>query len=101
MAYRFKFGNVAPKNSVVVATLYARDDAMADGIELGLQNIVDANGKPVKGFTPYQGGENEVDCYIRTGNKFTVVWHQAGYLNYGVPENPSESNPDVNIPEEA
>lgn len=97
----FKFGAVNPKKNVVRATIYAKDDAMADGIEEGLKNVTDANGNP-NGFAPYQEGVTETDYYIRNGNKFTVVWYQAGYLNYGgTPENPSAPNPDVNIPEES
>ncbi len=95
----FKFGVVNPRNNVVRATLYAVDDTMADGIEAGLQNVQGANGT-WNGFKPYQEGMTETDFYIRNGNRFSVVWYRAGYLNYNSPENPSESNPDINIPEE-
>jgi hypothetical protein len=64
-------------------TLYAENDAMADAIEAALQNLTDGNNKLTgKGFVPYEAGKTETDFYIRNGNRFSVVWYQAGYLNY-------------------
>ncbi len=97
----FKFGVVQPKKCVVRATLYAYDDEMADGIEAALQNLTDGNNKLTgKGFVPYKSGVTQKDFYIRKDNKFSVVWSEAGYLNYGQKpnENPEEDNPDVEIP---
>ena len=79
----FKFGMVNPKNCVVRATLYAYDDEMADGIEAGLQNLTDGNNNLTgKGFVPYKSGSTAKDFYIRNGNRFSVVWQEAGYVNY-------------------
>ena len=79
----FKFGMVNPKNCVVRATLYAYDDEMADGIEAGLQNLTDGkNNLTGKGFVPYKSGSTAKDFYIRNGNRFSVVWQEAGYINY-------------------
>ena len=97
----FKFGVVQPKKCVVRATLYAYDDEMADGIEAALQNLTDGNNKLTnKGFVPYKKGITSKDFYIRNGNRFSVVWSEAGYLNYGQKpnENPEEDNPDVELP---
>ncbi len=97
----FKFGVVSPTKNVVRASLYAYDDEMADKIELCLQNVKDANGN-INGFTKWYQGTTDMNFYIRTGNKFSVVWLDAGYLNYNTaPENPEEENPDVDIPEES
>ncbi len=95
----FKFGVVSPKKNVVRATLYAYNDRMADGIEAGLKNVTDNKGS-WNGFVPYKAGTTEQDFYIRNGNRFSVVWYEAGYLNYNIPENPQAPNPDVNLPEE-
>lgn len=85
----FKFGMVNPSDCVVRATLYAFDDAMADGIEAALQNLTDGNNKLTgKGFVPYKSGTTAKDFYIRNGNRFSVVWHEAGYLNFSTAENP-------------
>jgi hypothetical protein len=97
----FKFGVVQPKKCVVRATLYAYDDEMADGIEAALQNLTDGNNKLTnKGFVPYKKGITSKDFYIRNGNRFSVVWSEAGYLNYGSKpnENPEGDNPNVEIP---
>lgn len=97
----FKFGMVQPKKCVVRATLYAYDDEMADGIEAALQNLTDGNNKLTnKGFVPYKKGVTSKDFYIRNGNRFSVVWSEAGYLNYGQKpnENPEEDNPNVELP---
>ncbi len=95
----FKFGVVNPKKCVVRATLYAYDDEMADGIEAALQNLTDGNNKLTgKGFVPYKSGTTKKDFYIRNGNRFSVVWHEAGYLNFNTYENPEADNPDVEIP---
>lgn len=95
----FKFGVVNPKKCVVRATLYAYDDEMADGIEAALQNLTDGNNKLTgKGFVPYKSGTTEKDFYIRNGNRFSVVWYEAGYLNYNTYENPEADNPNVEIP---
>ncbi|MBQ8766327.1 MAG: DUF4474 domain-containing protein [Clostridia bacterium] len=95
----FKFGVVQPKKCVVRATLYAYDDEMADGIEAALQNLTDGNNKLTgKGFVPYRKGITNKDFYIRNGNRFSVVWYEAGYLNYNTYENPEANNPNVEIP---
>ena len=79
----FKFGVVGPKRNVVRATLYAENDTMADAIEAAIQNLTDGNNKLTgKGFVPYESGKTETDFYIRNGNRFSIVWYQAGYLNY-------------------
>ena len=52
-----------------------------------------------KGFVPYKKGITSKDFYIRNGNRFSVVWHEAGYLNFNTTENPEQSNPNVEIPE--
>lgn len=96
----FKFGMTNPKDCVVRATLYAYDDVMADGIEAALQNLTDGkNNLTGKGFVPYKSGTTAKDFYIRNGNRFSVVWHEAGYLNFNTTENPEQSNPNVEIPE--
>ena len=77
----FKFGVTEPKTCVVVATLYARDEDMADKIEIGLQNVTDEKGNP-NGFVPYAPGSSSKDFYIRQGNVFKIVWQKAGYVNY-------------------
>ena len=101
----FKFGMVNPEKCVVRATLYAYDDEMADGIEAALQNLTDGDNKLTnKGFVPYKKGITNKDFYIRNGNRFSVVWYEAGYLNYSdlkngiAPENPEEDNPNVELP---
>lgn len=80
----FKFGYTAGSNkSVVRATIEAFDKEMADGIESGL--------KAVKGSTAARSGFVEYsplmpagtkNFYQRQGNKFTVIWVDAGYENY-------------------
>ncbi len=95
----FKFGMVNPKDCVVRATLYAYDDEMADGIEAALQNLTDGKNKLTgKGFVPYKTGTTSKDFYIRNGNRFSVVWHEVGYLNFNTAENPEASNPNVEVP---
>ena len=101
----FKFGVVQPEKCVVRATLYAYDDEMADGIEAALQNLTGGDNQLTgKGFVPYKKGITSKDFYIRNGNRFSVVWSEAGYLNYAdlkegiMPENPEEDNPNVEIP---
>jgi hypothetical protein len=95
----FKFGVVSPTKCVVRATLYAYDDEMADGIEAALQNLTDGNNKLTgKGFVPYKTGTTKKDFYIRNGNRFSVVWSEAGYLNFNTYENPEASNPGVELP---
>ncbi len=90
----FKFGWCDPTNNVVKATLIARDKTMADGIEEGLLNVTDKNGNP-KGFVKYNmfGDMSGYNYYKREETKdgrymFTVVWKDAGYTNYGIPDNP-------------
>ena len=87
----FKFGICDPTKNVVKASLIAWDDDMADGIEQGLKNVTDKTGRP-NGFKAYKAwlpietqGHN---FYIREKlddgrTMFTVVWKDAGYLNYG------------------
>lgn len=90
----FKFGACNPTKNIVKATLMARDKKMADGIEAGLKNVTDKNGNP-NGFVPFDS-ETDMSGYnyyeiteMEDGRyKFTVVWKDAGYLNYGTPENP-------------
>ena len=77
----FKFGVTEPKKCIVVATLFARDEDMADKIETGLQNVTDEKGN-WNGFVPYATGSSSRDFYIRQGNVFKVVWREAGYVNY-------------------
>ncbi len=77
----FKFGVVDPKKCVVRATLYAYDDEMADGIEAGLKAVTDDKGN-WNGFTQYREGTTKKNFYIRKGNKFSVVWVDAGYVNW-------------------
>ncbi len=86
----FKFGVCDPTKNVVKATLLV-DSKMADGVEEGLKNVTDKTGRP-NGFKEYKSwipvelqGHN---FYIREKvddqyTKFTVVWKDAGYLNYG------------------
>mgnify|MGYP003294066721 FL=1 len=80
----FKFGYTAGANkSVIKATIEAYDKEMADGIESGLKAVKDNKGN-WNGFIEYSpvmpaGTKN---FYQRKGNKFTVVWVDAGYLNY-------------------
>ncbi len=90
----FKFGWCNPENNVVKATLIARDKAMADGVEEGLQNVTDKNGN-INGFVKYNpwDASQDYDYYKREETKdgrymFTVVWKDAGYTNYGLPANP-------------
>ena len=87
----FKFGVVNPTKNVIKATLIAKNDTMANGIEDGLKNVTDKTGRP-NGFKEYKAwlpvelqGHN---FYIREKlddgrTKFTVVWKDAGYLNFG------------------
>ena len=83
----FKVGYVANNNSnasVVVATLKAYDEDMADGIESGLRRLTDKNGTKVAGFVEY-GPNTPTKCYdyyIRNGNTFKVVWQTKGYKNH-------------------
>ncbi len=98
----FKFGVVSPKKCVVRATLYAYDDEMADGIEAALQNLTDGNNKLTgKGFVPYKSGVTQRDFYIRNGNRFSVVWCEAGYINDctegNIPENPEAENVNLDL----
>lgn len=79
----FKFGYCNPTNCVAVMTLRAKDSAMADGIERGLQNVKDKNGK----LNPfYEYGTNlakgKSNIYQRNGNEFRIIWLNAGYTNY-------------------
>lgn len=79
----FKFGYCNPTNCVAVMTLYAKDSKMADGIEKGLQNVTDKNGK----LNPfYEYGSNlsrgKSNIYQRNGNQFKIIWLDAGYTNY-------------------
>ena len=89
----FSFGACYPTKNVVKATLIARDKVMADGIEEGLKNVTDKNGRP-NGFVPYDPDSDmsALNYYELTETtdgryKFTIVWKDAGYVNYGKPEN--------------
>lgn len=79
----FKFGYCNPTNCVAVMTLYAKDSAMADGIEKGLQNVKDKNGK-LNPFYKYgtAASKGKANIYQRTGNEFKIIWVTAGYTNY-------------------
>lgn len=79
----FKFGYCNPTNCVAVMTLRAKDSQMADGIEKGLQNVKNKNGK----LNPfYEYGTNmakgKANIYQRSGNEFKIIWLNAGYTNY-------------------
>lgn len=77
----FKFGYTDPKKNVIKATVIAYDTEMADGIEEGLKNVKDSKGN-WNGFVKYRSGTTAKNVYVRNGNKFTVVWYDAGYQNY-------------------
>ncbi len=79
----FKFGYCNPTNCVAVMTLYAKDSAMADGIEKGLQNVKDKNGK-LNPFYKYgsSSSKGKANIYQRNGNEFKIIWVTAGYTNY-------------------
>ena len=91
----FKFGICDPEKNVLKAVVIAWDTEMADGIEEGLRKVTDKNGN-WNGFVQYNRwleGLQGNNFYTRTrlpdGRiQFTVVWKDAGYLNYGDPENP-------------
>ena len=90
----FKFGWCNPEDNVVKATLIARNKAMADGIEQGLQNVTDKSGN-INGFVKYNPlvSSQGYNYYKLEETKdgrymFTVLWKDAGYTNYGLPENP-------------
>ena len=91
----FKFGTCNPQQNVLKAYVIAWDTEMADGIEKGLQSVTDKNGN-WNGFIKYdqwaQGNQGN-NFYKREQlpdgrTQFAVVWKDAGYLNYGNPENP-------------
>lgn len=79
----FKFGYCNPTNCVAVMTLRAKDSEMADGIEKGLQNVKNKNGK-LNPFYKYgsSSSQGKVNIYQRTGNEFKIIWLNAGYTNY-------------------
>lgn len=79
----FKFGYCNPTNCVVVMTLRAKDSAMADGIENGLQNVKNKNGK-LNPFYKYgtSASKGRMNIYQRNGNEFKIIWVNAGYTNY-------------------
>lgn len=78
----FKVGyTVGSNKSVIKATLKAKDTAMANGIESGLQQVKDNNGN-WNGFVKYSSNTTGKNFYMRNGNTFTVVWVDAGYENY-------------------
>ncbi len=89
----FKFGVCDPRKNVVKAVIIAYDEDMADGIENGLKNVTDNEGN-WNGFVKYDGENTEgSNFYIREKMpdgrfKFSVLWKDAGYLNYGEIENP-------------
>lgn len=77
----FKFGyTVGSDKSVLKGTIEAEDDIMADGIEAGLKAVTDNKGK-WNGFIESGTGTGR-NYYVRNGNKFTVLWIDAGYENY-------------------
>ena len=79
----FKFGYCNPTNCVAVMTLRAKDSKMADGIERGLQNVKNKNGK-LNPFYKYgsSSSSGKVNIYQRAGNEFKIIWVNAGYTNY-------------------
>ena len=77
----FKFGyTVGSDKSVLKGTLEAFDKEMADGIEAGLKAVTDNKGN-WNGFIESGTGTGR-NYYVRNGNKFTVLWIDAGYENY-------------------
>ncbi|MBO5332857.1 MAG: DUF4474 domain-containing protein [Clostridia bacterium] len=90
----FKFGVTQPQKNVVKAVLYARDEDMADKIEVGLQNVTDDKGN-WNGFTSYRPGSNQVNFYVRNGNVFEIVWKTAGYVNYSYMMDGNEDDADI------
>lgn len=90
----FKFGVCNPEENVLKAVLIARDKEMADGIEEGLKNVTDKEGNK-NGFKEYRPWHDIESNNFYTRSKmddgrvrFDVVWKDAGYTNYGTPENP-------------
>ncbi|MCH5189088.1 MAG: DUF4474 domain-containing protein [Oscillospiraceae bacterium] len=79
----FKFGYCNPTNCVAVMTLRAKDTAMADGIEKGLQNVTNKNGR-LNPFYEYgtKASQGKANLYQRSGNEFKIIWVNAGYTNY-------------------
>ena len=79
----FKFGYCNPTNCVAVMTLRAKDSTMADGIEKGLQNVKNKNGK-LNPFYKYgtSASKGKANIYQRNGNEFKIIWLNAGYTNY-------------------
>ncbi len=84
----FKFGMCNPAKNVIKAYIYDVDKEMADGIEEGLKNVTDKEGKP-NGFVEYRPwlDSNTSNFYVRTKQdngkyRFEVVWKDAGYTNY-------------------
>lgn len=79
----FKFGYCNPTNCVAVMTLRAKDSAMADGIEKGLQNVKNKNGA-LNPFYKYgtSSAKGKSNIYQRSGNEFKIIWVNAGYTNY-------------------
>ena len=77
----FKFGYCNPTNCVVDMTIVARDSKMADGIEAGLKNVKDAQGKS-NGFSKYGTSRKNPNVYIREGNTIRFYWVTAGFTNY-------------------
>ncbi len=78
----FDFGYVDPRKVVVVATVKAEDETMANGIEAGLQKLTDSAAGREKFKKVDQFDGKTTDVYIRNGNTFKVVWEKAGYENY-------------------
>ncbi len=77
----FKFGyTVGSDKSVLKGTIEAFDKEMADGIEKGLKSVTDNKGN-WNGFIESGTGTGR-NYYVRNGNKFTVLWIDAGYENY-------------------
>ncbi len=113
----FKFGICNPKRIVVKAILIAHDKEMAEGIEEGLKNVTDKEGN-WNGFVKYRPWLPQDNRNVYTVEKIRgtdqyrieVIWYDAGYTNYGIPENPqgpdepttdpSEPSTDPVVPEE-
>lgn len=83
----FQFGHCIPRNCVLDMLLVAYDDAMADGIEAGLQQVTDEAGIK-SGFVKYEDRKKwDTDFYLRDGKKFRIVWVNAGFDNYDAESN--------------
>ena len=90
----FKFGVCNPNRNLVKATIIAKDEEMADALEMGLNDLTGQDNLPTgEGFEekhPWSLAKG-YDYYIRRElsdgtHSFEVVWRDAGYLNFTVPD---------------